>query len=163
MRSKGTAAELEARRRIAVKLLQEGKTPREVADFLGVHRRTVERWRNLHRQQGEEGLKVRPSSGRPPRLSPTQEAAVSSWLTQSPREFGYSTDLWTARRIRELIRKQFEVEFHVRYVCAWLKQRKITPQKPRRRPRQRNEATIRAWTSQTLPRLVKRGIATKPT
>ena len=44
MRTKGTAAELEARRRLAVQRVGEGWRRADVAAFLGVHPETVAGW-----------------------------------------------------------------------------------------------------------------------
>ena len=73
MRSAGTPAELERRRRLAVQRVAEGYDASEVADFLGVDPRSVRRWVAAWHQHGAAGLQARPVSGRPPKLSHTQE------------------------------------------------------------------------------------------
>src|SRR2546423_1880845 len=55
MRSKGTASELEARRRVAVARLDDGWSQAQVADFLGVHPVTVAKWMARRRRHGEAG------------------------------------------------------------------------------------------------------------
>lgn len=45
---------------------------------------------------------------------------------------------------------------HLRYLCAWLRARGLTPQKPQRVPRQRDPETIAAWLRTEWPRLNKR-------
>ena len=64
MRTPGTAAELERRRRLAVDRLQDGYRPRAVAQFLEVHIRTVRKWWAAYRRHGEAGLDSKPQSGR---------------------------------------------------------------------------------------------------
>ena len=59
MRTDGTPAELERRRRLAVSRVRSGYTQKEVADFLGVHPRTVQRWMGTYREHGMRGLKAR--------------------------------------------------------------------------------------------------------
>jgi transposase len=49
MRSKGTAAELESRRRLAIERVGQGWTQKDVAEFLGVHHVTVKKWVARHR------------------------------------------------------------------------------------------------------------------
>lgn len=163
MRSKGSAAELERRRRLAIERLEDGHSTQDVAEFLGVHIRTVQKWKVQHAKRGDAGLASKPALGRMPKLTDRQIATVLSWFTKSPREFGYSTDLWTSRRVRDLILKQFGVKFHSNYICRWLTARNITPQKPKRQAKQRDEARIQAWVSDELPRLVKKGINRTPT
>jgi transposase len=90
-------------------------------------------------------------------LDAEQEREVLSWFARSPTDFGFSTELWTAPRVAKLIKRTFGVKFHPRYVNRWLAQRRITPQKPRRRPRERDEAEIQRWIAEDWPR-IKRGL-----
>jgi transposase len=159
MRTDGTPAELERRRRLAVRRVLSGHTQKDVADFLDVHPRTVQRWMKLYREHGMRGLKARPASGRPPKLTPQQEREVLRWFRQSPTKFGFKTELWTAPRVAELILRKFRKEFHTRYINQWLAQRRITPQKPSRQARERNEREIRRWLREEWPRIKKvRGV-----
>src|SRR5688572_21864650 len=116
MRSKGTAAELEARRRLAVQRVGEGWAQRDVAAFLGVHPVTVAKWVARHRANSDEGLKAKPTPGRPRFLTDDQEKQVLGWLAEPPTQHGFKTDLWTARRVAELIHQKFGVRFHPNYL-----------------------------------------------
>ena len=156
MRSKGTASELEARRRIGVEKVRNGWTQAEVADFLGVHAVTMARWVARHRQQGDAGLAARPTPGRPRFLTPVQERLVLHWLADKPTNHGFRTDLWTARRVAELIRRRFGVTFHPNYLREWLSKRGCSPQKPRRRAKQKNQETIDRWIENDWPRIQKK-------
>jgi len=153
MRTPGTAAELQKRRFLAVQRLQEGSTVEEVADFLGVHIRTVWSWQAVFKKRGAKGLQAKPPPGRPRHLSARQERTVLTWFLKSPRSFGYSTDLWTARRVAEVIRRKWHVDFNHRYLNAWLARRGITPQKPQRVPREADRAAIDRWRSTDWVRL----------
>jgi transposase len=163
MRSKGTASELEARRRIAVEKVDAGWTQAQVAEFLDIHTVTVAKWMARHRAKGAVGLAAKPTPGRPRFLSRQQERTVLSWLADKPTDHGFRTDLWTARRVAELIRRRFDVVFHPDYLRAWLRQRGCSPQKPRRRAKQKNQATIDRWIERDWPRIQKKRRPTKPT
>lgn len=163
MRTKGSAAELERRRQLAIEWLQEGHSAEEVAEFLGIHIRTVQKWKARHDKQGDAGLISKPALGRMPKLTDRQTETVLSWFTTSPREFGYSSDLWTSRRVRELIQKEFGVRFNSNYLCHWLSARRITPQKPRRQAKQRDEERIQNWLRDDWPAIVKKGSKRMPT
>ena len=156
MRSNGTARELEQRRRLAIRRLQDGRTQQDVADFLGVHPRTVGRGWAAHRDRGDAGLAAQPTPGRPRRLTADQEAEVLAWLGQRPTAFGFETDLWTAPRVARRIEQRFGVRFHPRYVNAGLADRHITPQKPAHRAKERNQPAIDRWTAEERPRLQKK-------
>lgn len=163
MRSNGTAKELEARRRLAVQRVEDGWTQREVAAFLGVHPVTVAKWMARFRDQGADGLAAKPTPGRPRFLTPAQEKQVLGWLADPPSKHGFRTDLWTARRVAELIRTRLRVEFHPHYLREWLRKRNHTPQKPARRAKQRDPEAIAGWLKTDWPRIKKRSGGGTPT
>lgn len=162
MKTTWTAQELEDRRRLAVDRVNAGYSQTEVADFLGVDSRSVRRWVKAYRDGGEEALSARPRPGRPRSLTEKQTGTVLSWFRQSPTAFGFRTDLWTARRVAELIRKQFQVSMNHRYLNAWLTNHDITPQKPQKRARERDQERIDRWVARDWPRILKKGLARKP-
>ena len=153
MRSRGTAEELERRRRLAVERVLEGFSQQEVADFLGVAKSSVSGWMKAHRRGGWAALKAKHHPGKPRKLTAEQEQQVLGWFQHSPTEFGFGNELWTARRVAQLIRREFSVDFNFRYISHWLARRRITPQKPRRQPRERNELAIQEWVRNDWPRL----------
>ena len=163
MRSKGTATELEARRRLAVRRVSAGWAQKDVAAFLCVHPVTVAKWVARHRADGNDGLKAKPTPGRPPFLNDEQERKVLEWLNESPTKHGFRTDLWTARRVAELIHQKFGVRFHPNYMREWLTKRNYTPQKPTRRARQRDQTAIDRWVAEDWPRIQKRRERNAPT
>jgi transposase len=163
MRSKGSPNELEHRRRLAVQRVLEGYSTQEVADFLGVDPSTVRRWVAAFRDRGDRALVARPVPGRPPKLTPTQEKIALRWLTDSPLEHGFVTELWTAPRLGQLIQEEFGVRLHPRDLSAWLRDRGLTPQKPPRVPRERDPKAIAAWLESDWPRLKKRPGGSTPT
>jgi transposase len=152
-----TAQELENRRRLAVDRVNAGYSQTQVARILKVAPRSVRRWIHAFREGGDDALKARPRSGPPCKLTPEQTQTVLGWFRQSPLEFGFITELWTARRVAQLIRQHFDVSINHRYVCAWLAARGITPQKPQRQARERNQAEIERWLREDWPRIQKKG------
>jgi transposase len=163
MRSNGTAKELEARRRLAVQRVEGGWTQREVAAFLGVHPVTVAKRMARFRDQGAGGLAAEPTPGRPRFLTADQEEQVLGWLADPPTKHGFRTDLWTARRVAELIRTRLRVAFHPHYLREWLRKRNYTPQKPARRAKQRAPEAIAGWLETDWPRIKERSGGETPT
>jgi len=163
MRSPGSSDELERRRQLAVQRVLEGYPIEEVADFLGVHRTTVSRWVAAFRAQGAPGLAARAVTGRPPKLTSTQEKIIRRWLADKPTEHGFATDLWTGPRVAHMIRQEFGVALNPKYMTVWLRRRGFTPQKPRRVPRQREPEVIAAWLASDWPRIKKKPDGSMPT
>ena len=156
MRSRGTPAELEHRRRLAVQRLSDGYSAEEVAAFLDVSPRTVWRWLALARAEGLEGLSARPVPGRPRKLTTTHEKIVLRWLRENPMEHGFATELWSAPRLAQLIEQEFGIRLNRRYLCVWLRDRGMTPQKPQPVPRERDPEEIRRWLATDWSRIKKK-------
>jgi transposase len=156
MRTPGSPAELQHRRSLAVERVLDGYSTTEVAEFLGVDPSSVRRWVAAFRQQGLAGLAARPVAGRPPKLTTTQEKIVRRWLAESPTEHGFATELWTAPRLAQIIEQEWGIRFHPDYLTAWLRQRGFTPQKPRRKARERDDDALAQWLAQDWPRIKKR-------
>src|SRR5947199_8015463 len=93
MRPKGTPAELERRRRRAVRLLEGGQSLATVAQRVGAAVSAVWQWRDTFRRRGAAGLAAKPASGRPVETdgaaAPTLAAAARArgprpWLCHRP-------------------------------------------------------------------------------
>jgi putative transposase len=149
-------AVLEYRRHLAVQRVHEGYSSEEVATFLGVNSRSVRRWLAAFAQQGEAGLAAQPVSGRPPKLTFTQEKIVLRWLADNPIEHGFFNELWTAPRLVQLIDQEWGIRFNPDYLTTWLRERGFTPQKPQRVPRERDDEAIAAWLAKDWPRIQKK-------
>ena len=158
-----TRAESEARRRLAVTRVGEGRSPADVAAFLGVHVETVRKWVRAHKAGGDDGLAGTPHPGRKPFLTPGQEAEALGWLTRKPTAFGFRTDLWTAARVAQLVREKFGVAYHPGYLREWLSKRRRAPQKPVRRAKQRDPVALDRWLKDEYPAVQKKSRPATPT
>jgi transposase len=156
-----TAPFAEQVRILALLRWSQGWTQEEVAEFVGVHPRTVRRWRGRLRREGESGLSNRPRSGRPPKLSAAQTEQVLGWVEQNPRDFGFVTQRWTAPRLTAVIEEAFGVQLNHRYFNDWLRRHGVTPQIPERRPRERDPLLIEAWIRHQWPRIKKKPVTCK--
>jgi len=150
----GSASALEQRRRQAVQAVQKGDKVKDVARIIGVHPRTVFHWLELARMP--TGLAAKPHPGSPTRLNATQQRQLEGMLLQGAKAHGWPNELWTTRRIAELIHRQFHVSLHHDHVGRFLhKVLHWSPQKPRKRARERNERAIAGWRRDELPRIVE--------
>jgi transposase len=154
-RPKGSADLLKDRRKRALALLDEGHTLNEVARQIGCNASSVMRWRNAWRRGGEKGLEVRFSPGRPPRLDAKQQKRLIRILLKGAVARGYRTELWTTARIAEVIRQEFDVEYHRDHVGRLMHQLGWSAQKPERRAVERDEDAIRRWKQKDWPRVKK--------
>ena len=157
MRPLGSPQDLERRRRRAMTLLEQGHAPVEVARMVGCDRRSVRRWKATFRARGEDGLKARAATGRPPRLDTKGKKKLEKALLKGAKAAGFPTDLWTCARVAEVIEERFGVRYHVDHVCRLLHALGWSPQKPQRRGVERDEAAIQRWIKKDWPQ-IKRGL-----
>ena len=155
MRLKGSAQVLEALRKQAIQMLADELSLNEIARRIGCNASSVRRWRDRWDSLGKEGLKVRFSSGRPPKMSAQQKGELLQLLLQGSIAFGWRTDVWTTRRIATLIHRKFSVDYHFTHVARILHGLNWSPQKPERRALERNEATIQKWKATDWKRIKK--------
>lgn len=154
-RPKGSAELIEARRRQALRLLEEGYSLNEVGRMVGCAPSSVMRWRDALQSGGEEALKVRFSSGRPATLTQAQRKRVVKRLLKGAMANGFSTELWTSARVATLIQKHCRVSFHRSHVARLLHELGFSCQKPERRALERDEARIEQWKRKEWPRVKK--------
>src|SRR5262245_17990595 len=154
MRPKGTPEELERRRRRAVELVEQGESPTVVARILGVRPSSVHRWRRMARRP--HGLDARPVPGPTPGLSDHQLQKLERLLLRGAKRHGWPNERWTAGRVARLIHERFGRSYHPEHVRKILKQRLgWTSQKPRRKPRERNDKEVERWLADELPRVLR--------
>jgi transposase len=154
-RPRGSAAELERRRRRAVQAVYQGERVEDVARIFGVIKGSVHRW--LRMDQQIDGLAAKLHLGPVPRLSVEQHRQLEVLLRQGAHAHGWRNRLWTTARIAELIRRHFGVSLHHDHVGRFLRRRlNWSVQKPHRRPRERDEAAILHWKLHKFPGIARR-------
>lgn len=148
------------RRALTLLWLDDGESAQEVAERLSVSRQSVYNW--VIRFQLRNGLDIATRvadglrSGRPRRLSNDQLNTLSELLTRGATAHGWQNELWTAKRVTEVIRRHFGIEFSVYNVRRVLKDHlRWTVQRPIQREKKRDEAEIRRWKEQLFPQIVR--------
>ena len=121
---------------------------------MGVNRRSLHRW--LQAAEHSNGLVAKPHPGPATRLNDSQQKELEQLLRQGAQAHGWPNQLWTTQRIAALILRHFGVSLHHDHVGRFLRQRlKWSPQKPRRRARERDEEAIALWKSETFPNILE--------
>ena len=145
----------EARRLQAWRLKQKGWSQRQIAEALGVREGAVSQGMKRAHHAGPEALRRRPSPGAPRRLSADQLARLPDLLRRGPAAYGFRGEIWTRKRVAEVIRLEFGVVYHPTHVGRLLHVLRWRSQKPMRRARQRDEAAIAPWRDETWPAIKK--------
>jgi transposase len=146
----------EWRRQRAWELHQQGWWQKDIAAALGVSRAAVCQWLKRRRDGGAEALRTRPQPGRTARLTAEQRAQLPALLARGAEAYGFRGDVWTARRVADVIWRTFGVRYHPDYVGRLLRQAGWSRQQPVHRANQRDEAAIQQWYAERWPALQKR-------
>jgi transposase len=146
----------EERRKRAWALKQAGWPQKEIAQALGVSEGAVSQWLKRAREGGGvEALARRPSPGMTPRLSAEQRAQLPALLARGAEAYGFRGDVWTARRVAQLIADTFGVRYHRDHVSRLLRQLGWSRQRPVKRATQRDAEAIAHWREERWPALRK--------
>jgi transposase len=144
------------RRATAVLGYLDGEQMETLAQQLGVNNSTVSRWLSAYVARGVEALTPRTAPGPQRRLTEEQMKEVGELVEQGPEAAGFSTGVWTARMVGELIRDRFGVTYHWKYVPELLHQLGFSVQRPRKRLSRADRDAQEHWLRHTLPRLKKK-------
>src|SRR5918995_6857033 len=152
---------LEQLRLRAVRQIEQGTHPEDVAAGLGMTRAAVYGWLAKYREGGLEALKARPVPGRPPSLSGAQLQRLYTLVVgNDPRQLQFTFALWTRAMIRELIRREFGVRLLEVSVGRLLRKLGLSPQRPLYRAYQQNPEAVARWKAETYPQIRAEAAAT---
>jgi transposase len=146
---------LEARRRRALTLLDQGLSLNEVGRKLACAPSSVMRWQNRVRRHGAAGVRVRSSPGRPAKLRAGERRRLVRLLLKGALAHGYRTDLWTTTRIAQVIKRGFRIQYHPDHVGRLMHSLGWSHQKPESRAVERDDEEIARWKREEWPRVKK--------
>lgn len=150
---------LEEMRLMAVQRMNEGESAAQVAASFGMHRSWAFKCRACVRGRGHgvRMLRSRKGTGRPRKLTATQERRVFVWVNgRNPMQYGFDFGLWTRQIVRELVEQRFGVTLSLASIGALLARQGLTPQKPLQRAYQRDPEAIEKWQHETYPAIARK-------
>lgn len=145
-----------AKRLHAVLLNDEENTSGRISEILNVSRSKVSEWLKIYEDQGFEGLKEGERSGRPCYLTDVQKIILCDIIDSGPIAFGYSSGIWTSKRIAQAIYEEFGVEYHDGHVRKLLYDFGFSVQSPKRVLALADKEKQAKWTSKTYPQIKKK-------
>jgi transposase len=125
----------EHRRVQALLWLAAGQSVEQVADVLGVSRRTVYYWAERFEQRRDLDLDARladaPRSGRPPTALGIIDPFIAAVIDLDPRKLGYRNTGWTNRLLRQYLREVHGLSVSPKSVSLALARLEIRWKRPR--------------------------------
>lgn len=147
-------AHLEEIRVEAVKAVQSGKSPSEVAREMGLYPNRVFVWLAAYRAGGWDALRARKATGRPKRLTGRQLKWIFDTVTtKNPMQLKFAFALWTRAMIRTLISREFDIKLSVASVGRLLGQMGLTCQKPLTRAFEQDATLVKLWLEREFPKI----------
>lgn len=148
------------RRAEGVRLLEAGEMLQaEIARDLGVTEAAVSKWKKQLVEEGPQALRARKATGRPPKLDDVAKAKLVKKLEEGAMAAGFPTEQWTQARVKQLIKREFDVVYHQNYISRLLDDLGWSVQKVDPRAIEQDEELVRAWLSRDLPRIKKSAAA----
>jgi len=136
--------------------MQKGMHPDDVADLYDVGRSTVYNWRREYLESGPAALVVKQASGRTSRLTDGQRERLRKLVVgRDPRQLQFDFALWTRQMIRDLIKREFGVDYTLQAVGNILHDLGLSPQRPLVRAYQQNPELVRCWKEEEYPAIQK--------
>lgn len=96
----------------AVNMVLSGCSVSQISSLAGVSKVAVTGWVKTADEQGFDALRPRQRSGRPPKLSAEQCAAIDSAIQSDPKELGFK--VWDGPSLSSYISSTFGIQLSVR-------------------------------------------------
>lgn len=141
----------ELRRKRAYDLLQEGKPKAEIARKLDVSWVSVNKWSKRLLAKGYDSWRDTKPEGRHEKLSGEQKSKLKEIIDNGPRKYGYLTDLWTLKRIADVILKEFGVTYNTTHVWRVLRALGYSAQIPLATAMEKNPDYVKEWLENEYP------------
>ena len=142
----------------AVLLSHNQKTSGEIASVLNAPRSKVSEWLKIYEEQGVDGLMEGHRSGRPSRLSDLQKIMLCDIVDSGPIAYGLISGVWTSKNIAEVIKYEFDIEYHPCHVWKLLQDFGFSVQSPKRLLAKADDEKRQMWIKKTYPAIKKKSV-----
>jgi transposase len=111
------------------------------------------RWEKRYKEVGEKGLLRKPGSGRPRKLQNLSLNKLSKIIIKSAVSYGYDSDLWTIKRLQQVIKSSFKISVSKNTVWRRVREAGLTYQKPQKEYFQIDESLRKEWLKTVVPKI----------
>jgi transposase len=118
------------RNEIIVNMDKQGYPQHAIAKAVGLAQSRISQLLNAYRESPESFFDNR-YQGKPPKLDAMQTSQLDELLKKGAEVYGFQGDIWTAARIKMVIKETFDIDYHERHIPKLLKKMGFTLQKPR--------------------------------
>lgn len=144
---------------LAILAVMDGQSFAQVALVLRVHEKTVATWVHVLCCYGIQGAPRTKPTGRPPKLTPTQKAALATLIEEGPVKAGFRGACWRSPMIQQLIYERFGAYYNVFYIAQLLKNLGFSYQKAAFVSDHLDANKRQEWRTTTWPQMLRKAQA----
>jgi transposase len=144
---------MEYMRMQSIRLSKEGKRADEIAEFFGVTLDAVYKWKRKYKQKGIEGLRRKKAKGKDPTLTEADKREIISFLKKPATEFGFETQLWTCKRVQQVIKIKLKKSISISNLWNALRKWKLSPQMPEKEYAEKDKKKVNQWLREEWPKI----------
>ncbi len=149
-------------RKNIVRLLNKGKTNREIAELLDVSERHVRSVKKAYSEGGIEAIKPKKrgrKKGENHILTPDQEREIQQIIIdKTPDQLKLKECMWTRKNIAALIKEKYGIEIKFSTLGYYLSRWGFSVQRPVKRAYKQDQAKIDNWLNKEFPGITKRAV-----
>ena len=82
-------------------------------------------------------------------------------ILQGPMKAGFPNELWTSKRVLQVIKREFDVDYPANYLPTLLRSLGFTPQRPQREAAEKDQKQIKNWIRYEWTRIKKKPAVSK--
>ncbi len=154
-----TREQKEQRRLAAAQELLEGeKNQAQIAEDHGVTPSAVSKWNSTLEEEGIEALKSTNDEGNQgpdSELDDHDREQLVELLEEGAQAHGWEADLWTSKRVAELIEDQFGIDYTPRHCSRLLRELGYRPVKPREGSAEKDPEEKERWLNEEAEQIKK--------
>jgi transposase len=157
------SASSEARKAIrkrAIAMIKSGVKKGVVAKIFGVNKNTVSNWWKSYLAEGIKGLHDKKRGAKSENcklLTYKQEVFIQRLLVDKyPEQYKLPFALWTRKAVKELIKKELNIDIGLTTTGDYLRRWGFTPQKPKRKAYEQRPAEVEKWLKEEYPQIKQR-------
>jgi len=143
------------RRIHALLWLGDGKSVDEVSEYFDLGEQTVRDWLHAFILRGIASLHYCSPTGRPPKLTESQQKTLRGLVAAGPEAAGYESACWSSAMVADLIKLRFQVDYNPRYVSHLLRALGFSFQKARFTTDHLNDGEAILWLEETWPEILR--------
>lgn len=141
----------EWKRKQGFEMLRKGMKKSVISEKLEVNRKTVYNWSVKLEHNSDWHDRKQPGSRS--KLTKEQKEKLKKIIDSGPRAYDYDTDLWTLKRLSEVISREYNIEYNTTHIWRVLKNMGYSTQIPV--AIEKNPEYVNEWLDRNYPEYVE--------